>query len=111
MRKLKISRFTKMLLILTVANLVILFFRNTIVGDQAFNPLISNLGSGIIPFVIAVVMRHYNKRLSNFFFILASLLWLLFYPNSPYMISDLIHPHEDPNDANSPNLIIYDTLI
>ncbi|HEX5150623.1 MAG TPA: DUF1361 domain-containing protein [Parafilimonas sp.] len=111
MKKLKIPKYTRVLLILTAANLAILFFRNFIVGDHFFNFLLSNLLSGIIPFIIAVAIRYFNRRLSNFFFIVASLVWLLFYPNSPYMISDLIHPHQDPNDATSESLIIYDTLI
>jgi len=111
MKKLKIPRYTKVLLILTVANLAILFFRNMIVGDHFFNFLLSNLLSGIIPFIIAVAIHYFNKRLSNFFFIVGSLLWLLFYPNSPYMITDLIHPHQDPKDAANQSLIIYDTLI
>ena len=80
-------------------------------GDSFFNFLKSNLLSGIIPFIIAVAIHYFNRRLSNFFFIVASLLWLLFYPNSPYMISDLIHPHQDPKDAADNSLIIYDTLI
>jgi len=96
---------------LTAANLVILFFRNFIVGDHFFNFLLSNLLSGIIPFIIAVAIHYFNGRLSNFFFIVASLLWLLFYPNSPYMISDLIHPYQDPKNTADNSLIIYDTLI
>lgn len=111
MKNLKIPKYTKVLLTLTIANLAILFFRNFIVGDHFFNFLLSNLLSGIIPFILAAGIHYFDRRLSNLFFIIASLLWLLFYPNSPYMISDLIHPHQDPGDAASNSLIIYDTLI
>jgi len=111
MKKLKIPKYTKVLLSLTIANLAILFIRNIIVGDKFFNFLLSNLLSGIIPFIIAVAIHYLNKRLSTFFFIIASLLWLLFYPNSPYMISDLIHPYQEAKDVTDKSLIIYDTMI
>ncbi|RZL98534.1 MAG: DUF1361 domain-containing protein [Pedobacter sp.] len=71
----------------------------------------SNLWSGIVPFVIAVGIHYFHKKLNLFFFILLSLAWLLFYPNAPYMISDLIHPSQEPQDANNSTLIIYDTLV
>lgn len=111
MRKLKLPNYTKVLLFLTAANLVILFIRNYLVGDHYFNFLMSNLWSGIVPFVIAVLMQSFSHRFNNFFFILASLLWVLFYPNAPYMISDLIHSYQDPKDLTDPSLIIFDTLI
>jgi len=111
MKKLKIPKYTKVLLSLTIANLAILFIRNIIVGDKFFNFLLSNLLSGIIPFIIAIAIHYFNKRLSTFFFIIASLLWLLFYPNSPYMISDLIHPYQEAKDVTDKSLIIYDTMI
>lgn len=111
MKNLKIPKYTRVLLMFTIANLAILFFRNFIVGDHFFNFLLSNLLSGIIPFIIAAAIHYFNRRLSNFFFIIACLLWLLFYPNSPYMISDLIHPSQDPGNTANKSLIIYDTLI
>jgi|GEM_PF-1249018 len=111
MKKLKIPKYTKVLLSLTIANLAILFIRNIIVGDKFFNFLLSNLLSGIIPFIIAIAIHYFNKRLSTFLFIVASVLWLLFYPNSPYMISDLIHPYQEAKDVTDKSLIIYDTMI
>jgi len=111
MKNLKIPQYIKVLLLFTAANLIILAIRNSIVGDSIFNSLKSNLWSGIVPFIIAVGIKFFYNKLNTFFFIMLSLLWLLFYPNSPYMISDLIHSHEDPNDAKYTSLIVYDTLI
>lgn len=104
-------KYIKVLLGFTAANLVILAFRNNHVGDSMFDFLKSNLWSGMIPFIIAVGMQIFYHRLNNFFFICAGLLWLLFYPNAPYMISDLIHPHEEVMDATNHQLIVFDTLI
>jgi uncharacterized membrane protein len=110
MHALKIPAYLKALLLFTVANLIILVIRNRIVGDATFNFLKSNLWSGVVPFIIAVVMQFVSYRLNNFFFFIGSFLWLLFYPNAPYMISDLIHSYQEPNDPNE-TLIVYDTLI
>ncbi len=106
-----IPRYIKILLIFTALNLVILAIRNSIVGDQMFDFLKSNLFSGIMPLIIALLMRQFNKRLNTALFLAVSLVWLIFYPNSPYMISDLIHPHEESLDQIYPTLIVYDTFI
>jgi uncharacterized membrane protein len=107
----KTPRYIKVLVAFTAANLIILAVRNQIVGDSTFNFLKSNLFSGVLPFIIAVLIKIFYYKLNNFLFILASLLWLLFYPNAPYMISDLIHPHEEIKDGLLKELIVFDTLI
>lgn len=104
-------RYMRVLFYFTLANLVILAIRNTIVGDGMFNFLKSNLLSGIAPFVIAVGLQYFHVKMNNLWFIAGSMVWLLFYPNSPYMISDLIHPHEEVKDAQIQHLIVYDTFI
>lgn len=111
MKQLHIPTHLLILLLFTAANLLVLAIRNHVVGDATFDFLKSNLWSGIIPFIIAYTLQFYYKKLNNFFFILVGLLWLLFYPNAPYMISDLIHPHQEPKDVGIPQLIVYDTLI
>ncbi len=104
-----LNRYLKIVLILTAANLLILSIRNLIVGDSVFNFLKSNLFSGIIPFILAFLLDRFYDKVNTFIFWAVILVWVLFYPNSPYMISDLIH-----NDADTQalkNLIVYDTLI
>ncbi len=105
----KINGYLKVVLIVTIVNLALLTIRNIIVGDSIFNFLKSNLLSGIIPFVIAYLLDMFHTKLSNWIFWLITLVWVLFYPNSPYMISDLIHDDSDPQKIT--NLIVYDTLI
>ena len=111
MKKIPLPRYIVVLLLFTVANLTILATRNSIVGDSTFDFLRSNLWSGVIPFLIALGMFTIRHKLNNVFFIAGGLLWLLFYPNAPYMISDLIHPHQEPLDTDANQLIVYDTLI
>lgn len=111
MKEIKIPQYLKVLLLLTVLNMIVFFVRNQIVGDKTFNSMWSNLLSGIVPLIIAMGIKLFDRRLNNFFFIAAGLLWLLFYPNAPYMISDLIHPYQEPKDSVSQSLIVYDTLI
>ncbi|MBK7525645.1 MAG: DUF1361 domain-containing protein [Saprospiraceae bacterium] len=106
-----IPRYIRILLYFTLANLAILALRNYIVGDHMFNFLKSNLLSGIAPFILALCLTYFSGKLNNFWFILGSMLWLLFYPNSPYMISDLIHLHEEVKDSVIPQLIVFDTFI
>lgn len=106
-----IPRYVKVLVIFTIANLIILVIRNSIVGTEFFNFLKSNMFSAFLPFIIAMVIQFFHRKMNAFWFVMASLVWLLFYPNAPYMISDLIHPHQETMDNVHPTLIVYDTLI
>lgn len=96
-------------IVLTVVNLLIITVRNYIEDDKALNFLLFNLFSGFVPLLIAYLLLLFNQKISLIIFWLATLLWVLFYPNSPYMISDLIH--ESIDDPNRKGLYIYDTLI
>lgn len=111
MKSVKFPKYLLVVLAMTVVNLLILAIRNYIVGDSVFDFLKSNLFSGFVPLIVAVLLSVFYSKINNLVFILGSLLWLLFYPNSPYMISDLIHDSEDAKDAIIPDLIVFDTLI
>lgn len=77
-------------------------------GSLEFNYLMWNLFLAWLPLLFAVwlvqTLRH--KLWSSWEALGASLLWLLFLPNSFYMISDFIHL----NDLQRVN-ILYDTLM
>lgn len=108
----KSPNYLKVVLTLTIINLAILGTRNLIVGDTFFNFLKSNLFIGSLPaLVIAALIDRYYEKLNSFFFWAATALWVLFYPNAPYMISDLIHNTSDPLDLVNQELIKFDTLI
>lgn len=112
MRLPKLPRPVQIALLLTLGNLTVLFIRNMIVGNDFYSFLRSNLFIGSFPvLLIAYLIYVFDDKLKPWMFWLATALWVLFYPNAPYMISDLIHNSQDPLDGKHPNLIKYDTLI
>lgn len=108
----RLPKYIRVTLLLTIANLAILAVRNILVGDAVFDFLKSNLFIGSLPvLVIAIFLKEYKGKINTFFFWLITLLWVLFYPNAPYMISDLIHVNADPLDTTDTQLVVFDTLI
>jgi uncharacterized membrane protein len=107
-----IPSYLRVAVVLTLVNLAILGIRNLYVGEHFFNFLESNLFIGSFPtIIIAWLIDMYHEKMGKFLFWFAVALWVLFYPNAPYMISDLIHNSEGPKDDPQSELIIYDTLI
>ena len=110
--KTKIPSYVKVALLLTLVNLGILGIRNIIVGNHFFSFIESNLFIGSLPVIlIAFLLLRFDDKLNPLFFWLGTALWVLFYPNAPYMISDLIHDYQDPIAKSNPEIIKYDTLI
>jgi len=108
----KIPAYLRVAIILTLVNLAILGIRNLYVGERFFDFLQSNLFIGSFPTIVIAWLIDMNyKKMGWLLFWFAVTLWVLFYPNAPYMISDLIHNSESPASKNDPDLIVYDTLI
>lgn len=105
----KIPAYLWPVLWLTFINMALLAIRNYLVGDSFFNFLKSNLLSGVIPYVLAFGLSKFYKQIPSWLFWIVALIWVLFYPNAPYMISDLIHDSQDTKQLE--NLVVYDTLI
>jgi uncharacterized membrane protein len=61
-------------------------------GDSDFSGLIWNLFLAWIPFVLAVVVydRWRRGKARGSLFVLGAL-WLLFFPNAPYIVTDFVH--------------------
>ena len=91
MIKFSVPKYIKTVLWMIILNFTILGVRNYMVGDPIFNFLKSNLLSGIVPLIIAFLLYRFDTKINVYIFWIASLCWFLYYPNSPYMISDLIH--------------------
>lgn len=53
--------------------------------------IVWNLFLAILPLIFAKLLKKVSKQPQKARKIILSLLWLLFFPNSPYMITDFIH--------------------
>ena len=99
------SRHSGMLFWVTLISLGAFFLRNQLVQDHSYNFLLWNLFLGFVPLFFAWLVDRFEARFGAWFLWGGSALWLLFYPNAPYMISDFIHVNQqDPN-------VLYDALM
>jgi len=66
--------------------------RNVHTGDTNFRYLIWNLFLAWIPFALAVfVYDRWRRRRTGILLLTLGLLWLLFFPNAPYIATDFVH--------------------
>jgi len=71
--------------------------RNMHTGDVNFRYLIWNLFLAWIPFVLAVfVYDRWRRRRGGVLRLVLGGLWLLFFPNAPYIATDVVHLRHDP---------------
>jgi uncharacterized membrane protein len=71
--------------------------RNYHTGDPNFRYLIWNLFLAWIPFALAVfVYDRWRRRGAGLTLFLLAALWLLFFPNAPYIATDFVHLQRDP---------------
>ena len=60
--------------------------------------LIWNIFLALIPYCISTLLVLYHERLtSRWFLVLPMLAWLLFFPNAPYILTDLLHLRQRPD--------------
>ena len=71
--------------------------RNVHTGNVNFRYLIWNLFLAWIPFALAVfVYDRWRRRGAGVTLFVLGALWLLFFPNAPYIATDFVHLHRDP---------------
>lgn len=82
-----------LLILSTGLSLGLVIARWVISGHRAYGFLIWNLFLAWIPFWIAAVMYygHLRKTRRNILLTALGAMWLLFFPNSPYIWTDLVH--------------------
>lgn len=99
-------RLVLMFALFTSITVATLFIRNMVVGNSIHNSLLWNLFLGFVPFLIAVGIARFANKLNNFWLFVVGGIWLLFYPNAPYIVTDFIHLRSD-----QAAVAVYDALI
>ncbi len=101
---------TGILLALSISGCVMIALRWAYTGRHSFLFLIWNLFLAWIPFGISILISYIyssaKMKAKSLMLLLLGLVWLLFYPNAPYMITDFIHFR-----ANNTFLIWFDLVI
>jgi uncharacterized membrane protein len=72
-------------------------FRGHHTGDPYYRFLVWNLFLAWVPFVLALTAYLLARRRSGPGVIVLGILWLLFFPNAPYILTDFIHLSESPS--------------
>jgi uncharacterized membrane protein len=77
--------------------IALVLVRNAHSSDVNFRYLIWNLFLAWIPFVLAIfVYDRWRRRRRGVLLFVLGLLWLLFFPNAPYIATDFVHLEQDP---------------
>ncbi len=105
LKKLIKTKYLRLLFFYTLFCFSFIFIRNIVENNFKYNFLIWNLFLGFLPFLIAIIIQQFEKQINNLLLIIGSAMWLLFYPNSPYIITNLIHIQA------SSTSVLYDTLL
>jgi uncharacterized membrane protein len=82
----------EIILVLFLA-VILNILRLLIFKSDSFVWLLWNLFLALIPFIVSslLLFQKSNGKLTDLFFIFGLFIWLLFLPNAPYIITDLIH--------------------
>ncbi|SKC88999.1 DUF1361 domain-containing protein [Maledivibacter halophilus] len=94
--KLRLNSMIKTLLILSIIGFVMIAFRIINQRSIRFAFLIWNLFLAWIPLFLSSAMKYINKNkrqgIKKTIYLLAlGFCWLIFYPNAPYIVTDVIH--------------------
>ena len=80
--------------LLCLLSLGLLIFRISVTGQLNFIFLVWNLFLAYIPFGISTMMELKKKDIDQWQFWVIAPMWLLFFPNALYILTDLFHLHK-----------------
>lgn len=82
-----------MFVIVTMVSIVMLGIRVMITGRSTYMFFIWNLFLCIIPWLLSTKLKelYFKGRVKKKWLYLIGFIWLLFYPNAPYIITDFVH--------------------
>jgi uncharacterized membrane protein len=81
----------QILIFFSLFALTLLFARIFLTGKLTFIFLIWNLFLGWIPLVLAQYLTQHHQKISSLKRYGIAAMWLLFFPNAPYMLTDFVH--------------------
>ncbi|MEN8908286.1 MAG: DUF1361 domain-containing protein [Clostridiales bacterium] len=86
---------TLMLILTSIMGCFMIFLRKYIIGDAWYSFLIWNLFLSWIPYFLSLFLYIMFKikvfKFRNILFAGIGIIWIIFYPNLPYMVTDFIH--------------------
>lgn len=91
MREIYISRPTKSLSVLSGLCFILFLIRFIQTSELLSFGLVWNLFLAWVPLFFALIARRYSKKENHALVYLSMGFWLLFFPNAPYIITDLVH--------------------
>lgn len=106
---------TGALMLLSLFGCLMVMVRKSVTGKYGFLFLIWNLFLAWIPFGVSILMTYiYSSKAPGrklTMLMPLGVLWLLFYPNAPYMLTDFIHFRNNNSFLIWYDLVIYSVFI
>jgi uncharacterized membrane protein len=93
---------------LIILSSILNLLRVIIWGKMSFLYIFWNLFLALIPFIVSLLLLEFHKKgkLKILIFIIGTVIWLLFIPNAPYLVTDFIHLGESRTIP-----ILFDTIL
>ena len=83
----------KSITLLIILAVILNVLRVILFDKYSFIYILWNILLALIPFLISSILLFYSdkKKLNKSFFVIGGFFWLIFLPNAPYVVTDLIH--------------------